>query len=172
MKKLRLLLFEDCNRKCAGCCNKDWNLKTLEVETDFTQYDTIMLTGGEPLLKPDVVLKTIKKIRKQNKRANIYMYTAMVDNPKLIAKVLEKLDGITLTLHTHIDGRLLNNVNNELIKSKVMYKNKSLKLNIFSGVTVYFLDKIFWNDIKEHIEWIKDCPLPEGEVFKRLEESK
>jgi len=31
MKKLRLLLFPDCNRNCAGCCNNDWDLDLLPM---------------------------------------------------------------------------------------------------------------------------------------------
>jgi hypothetical protein len=96
----------------------------------------------------------------------------MVDKPEVAMKVLNKIDGMTLTLHTPEDGKLLINFNNALIRAKLLTKGKSLKLNIFSGVNVFYLDKIFWNVIKENITWIEDCPLPEGEVFKKLGEQK
>lgn len=49
MKKLRLLLHEECNRNCKGCCNKDWDLNALEIEDDFTDYDEILITGGRAI---------------------------------------------------------------------------------------------------------------------------
>ena len=60
MKKLRLLLFTDCNRNCEGCCNNDFDLNALKVETDFRQYDKIFLTGGEPMIAPAIVINTIE----------------------------------------------------------------------------------------------------------------
>ena len=40
-KKLRLLLFTNCNRGCEGCCNLDWDLASLPIVDDFSQYDEI-----------------------------------------------------------------------------------------------------------------------------------
>ena len=34
-EKLRLLLFEECDRDCPGCCNRDWDLRSLPVCRDF-----------------------------------------------------------------------------------------------------------------------------------------
>ena len=48
--KLRLLLLDDCNRNCPGCCNRDWDLQALPLCQDYTPYRLIMLTGGEPML--------------------------------------------------------------------------------------------------------------------------
>ena len=39
--KLRLILFEKCNRNCAGCCNKDANIPTLPVIDNYSYYDLI-----------------------------------------------------------------------------------------------------------------------------------
>ena len=50
--KLRLLLFEECNRSCPGCCNRDWDLQPLPVCYDLPPYRIILLTGGEPMLYP------------------------------------------------------------------------------------------------------------------------
>ena len=40
-KKLRLLVTENCNRNCEGCCNKDWDLSSLEVCTSYKGYDEV-----------------------------------------------------------------------------------------------------------------------------------
>ncbi|MBU1087771.1 MAG: hypothetical protein KKD05_09695, partial [Candidatus Omnitrophica bacterium] len=57
MKKLRLLLFTECNRNCNGCCNNDWDLKSLLNEHLFKEYSEILLTGGEPMLHPELILE-------------------------------------------------------------------------------------------------------------------
>jgi molybdenum cofactor biosynthesis enzyme MoaA len=82
MKKLRLVLFEQCNRRCKGCCNKDWNIKSLPVCTDYTGWDVIMLTGGEPMLMPGLVLLTIGFIRTRNPKAKVYVYTPRLTTPR------------------------------------------------------------------------------------------
>ena len=100
---LRLILFEDCNRKCPGCCNKDFDIKNLPVENNFSKYKTIILTGGEPMLYPHIVAKTITKIRQQNKTCKIIMYTAKPDIPAFFLAILVKLNGVTVTLHNQHD---------------------------------------------------------------------
>ena len=69
MRKLRLLFTKDCNRNCPGCCNKDWDLDSLPVCTDFTPYDLVMITGGEPMLYPERLLHLIRRIREENPKA-------------------------------------------------------------------------------------------------------
>ena len=46
------------------------------------------------------------------------------------------------------------------------YVKKSLRLKVFKGVDVSGIDLSLW-DVKDNIEWIKDCPLPEDEVLMR-----
>lgn len=65
MKKLRLLLFKECHRGCEGCCNKDWDLKSLLKADNFLPYDEILLTGGEPMLDPLLVIDAAERIRAQ-----------------------------------------------------------------------------------------------------------
>ena len=58
-EKLRLLLFEECDRDGPGCCNRDWDLRSLPVCRDFTPYQVIMLTGGEPMLHPEIIREAV-----------------------------------------------------------------------------------------------------------------
>lgn len=162
MKQLRLLLFENCNRNCKGCCNKDWDLKNLPIVKSFAEYNTIMLTGGEPMLNPNLIVQTCKKIIKES-LANIYLYTAKVNNINDVLFVLPYLDGLTVTLHEQKD------VSPFLILDSLLehyQQNISLRVNIFKNVKLPYT-KSKWK-IKDHIEWIKDCPLPENEIFMRL----
>lgn len=164
--KLRLLLTEDCNRACPGCCNKDWDLDKLPVCSDYKGYDMIMLTGGEPMLYPIKVLDAVKEIRLQTE-APIIVYTAYLDDPTTLYLMLKGgiIDGITLTLHTRKDKK----------KFKVLDKvigfpvGKMLRLNVFKGVGLNYMQiSPKWN-AKMDIVWLKDCPLPKDEVFMRYE---
>ncbi len=163
MKTLRLLLFDKCNRRCPKCCNKTFDTKNLPIVKSYKGYEEIILTGGEPMLYPGYVLNTILSIRNQNPTAKIIMYTAKTDDPFMLSIVLAKLDGITITIHddNDVDSFLQFNAGTRIV-------NKSLRLNIFKCIDfeTRFLNN--WS-IKENIEWLDDCPLPENEVFMRLD---
>jgi len=164
-KKLRLLLFSTCNRSCEGCCNKQWDLNELPVCTDFTGYDEIILTGGEPMLNPMLVEQTAKRVREDHQGA-LYMYTAKLDDISYLIRLLEDLDGLCVTLHEQEDVHVWQSFNHYLPASQ---RSKSLRLNVFDGIDLDGIDTTDWV-VKEGIEWIADCPLPPGEVFMRLGE--
>ena len=162
--KLRLLLFEECDRSCAGCCNRQWALESLPGCAEWDGYEEIILTGGEPMLRPDYVKGVIDAIRVQVDTP-IYMYTAKTSNPLAVLEILEMIQGITVTLHEQTD------VGNfcwllACIK-RADVRDKSLRLNVFSGVNVNGFDLSGWK-VKDNIEWIPDCPLPKDEQFMRL----
>ncbi len=163
-KTLRLLLFEDCNRSCEGCCNKQWDLSKLPVVKDFTPYDEIILTGGEPMLHPEIVDTVSSFIRLINPTAKIILYTAMTTTFSTLIHTLKKIDGLTVTLHDQQDV-IPFLLFDDLIDDDLRY-SKSLRLNIFSGVHVMILPDM-WKE-KENIEWLENCPLPDNEVFMRL----
>jgi len=154
--KLRLLVTENCNRACEGCCNKQWDLGALPVCLDFAPYDTIMLTGGEPMLDTLKIRQVIARIRRQNADAQIYVYTAM---PRNLTALDDQIDGVTLTLHEQADVAEFWNIRKKL--------TGSLRLNVFDGVSLMGVNTDGW-DVREGIEWIENCPLPEDEVFMRL----
>lgn len=167
MEKLRLLLFEKCNRKCKGCFNNDYDLQNLPIETDFSQYKRIFITGGEPMLDPYKIMKAIKKIRSQNMFCGIYLYTAMVTNINFVMNVLRHLDGITVTLHDSSDVLPFRKFNHVLWGCNL--EDKSMRLNIFKSVKFNQFEIPYFWQVKSNIEWIKQCPLPPGEVFKKFE---
>ena len=159
--KLRLLMWEECNRSCKGCCNKDWQLEKIPVCHDFTGFDEIMLTGGEPMLYPNDIHRTIRSIRKTNRDGEIYVYTAKLDNIGDAIGVLCAADGMCVTLHEQRDVlKFLGFAN------ATQGIDRSLRVNVFKGVIMRIAPK-GW-DVKGEIEWIPNSPLPEGEVFMRL----
>ena len=159
--RLRLLVTEKCNRRCEGCCNKDWNLSALEKCKIFKGYDQIILTGGEPLLKPFNTLAIINRIKEQT-NVPIIVYTAKAG--KDLDILLNFIDGVTLTLHDQPDVRVFYQF---LERIENRYQDKSLRLNIFKGIE-YDENLIppYWK-IQSDMVWIKNCPLPDGEVFMR-----
>lgn len=166
MKILRLLLFEDCNRMCEGCCNKDFDLKNLPLIKDYSDYNEIILTGGEPMLKPELVIHTVQDIKaKRKEHVPVYVYTAKVDDIVAIFNVLEIADGITVTLHEQKDVNPFMLLNDLL--HFTLFEYKSLRLNIFEGIDLGKIDLRQWK-VKKNIKWIKDCPLPKNETLMRL----
>ena len=161
MKTLRLLLFAACDRACPGCCNNDWDLKALPVCDSFAGYDEIILTGGEPMLRQDLVYDVAVAAHAENPDARVYVYTAMPEG--LTDAVLSVVDGVTLTLHEQADVERFQNM---LVDMGSM-PDKSLRLNVFAEVDLVDTWLGEWQT-KSGIEWIEDCTLPEHESFMRL----
>ncbi len=167
MTKLRLLLFEDCNRACAGCCNKQWDLTQLPVANDLTGYELIMLTGGEPMLRPDLIEEAVVKIRMVDDTVPIVVYTAKVDDWDAVNRVIEIVDGLTLTLHAQPDVASFKTFLQDWDVYLSLLK-PSLRLNVFAGVDTSGIKIPASWQVKQGIEWIEDCPLPADEEFKRI----
>ena len=130
---------------------------------DFTPYDTIILTGGEPLLHTARLVRAIGEIRKKNPAAKIYIYTAAVKH-KGFHLILDLSDGMTLTLHDKEDLTDFYDLD-LLLNAFKLRKKKSLRLNVFSEVGRVKASDLWV--VKDNIEWIEDCPLPSNEVFMR-----
>jgi organic radical activating enzyme len=67
---------------------------TLEGLKDF---NTICLTGGEPMLYPDRLISIIKRLKVINPKAKIYLYTALYKSE--ITDILPLIDGLQFSLH-------------------------------------------------------------------------
>ena len=165
IKKLRLLLFEECNRNCEGCCNKDWDLKNLPIAPkSYYEFQQILLTGGEPLIKPEFTERVIREVINRT-HASVYLYTAKIDDIYLVKYLLRFLNGITVTLHDNNDASDFLKLCKNLFNNDI--RDKSLRVNIFKNVNVREEQIPFYWKVKSNIEWIKNCPLPEGEVFMK-----
>lgn len=161
MKKLRLLLFPNCNRSCPGCCNKDWDLKALPVIQDYHGWDLAMLTGGEPMLNPKLVIEVAARFPLETQTI---VYTAKVDDPDDVFAVLAAVDGMTITLHEPSD---VSSFWQFIDCCAEIGQFKSMRLNVFEGIEGDFSRLDNWK-VKTGIKWIKNCPLPADEVFLRL----
>jgi len=136
----------------------------------------IILTGGEPLLEPDFVIQVIDEIRAQNLSVPIILYTAKVDDLYAIRDILMHrrsegtgLNGLTVTIHEDKDRVSFNHFNfvlNSIRKQHGMFSKHTFRLNVFKGVKMNLLSTVGWT-VKSNITWIKNCPLPDNEVFMR-----
>jgi MoaA/NifB/PqqE/SkfB family radical SAM enzyme len=168
MRKARVLLWEQCNRNCEGCCNKDWDLAALpKVNMQaLGAYDEIILTGGEPMLHPITLLTISNGIRKKYPEKKLVLYTAKVDHI-LWRRIAVNFDGVTVTLHAQPDVYLF-----EAYAMLNTYPRVIDKwLNVFEEVhlTDFQIEKYQNNcwDVRTDYKWIKNCPLPTDEEFVR-----
>ena len=175
-RKLRLLVTTECPNKCPLCCNNQFDFDKLPRVKDF-DYDEIMITGGEPLLFASETSKLIDAIRIINPilypnevTPKIYVYTSMCDMYSILT--VFNADGIVVTPHSKkdVDNFILSN--DFLLHYSRFKKDKlSLRLNLFKDIKEMLpkdIDLSLWQ-VKD-MEWIKDCPVPQGESFRRLPE--
>lgn len=179
-KKLRLLVTMDCPNNCPLCCNNQFDIEKIPT-VDRWDYEEICITGGEPLYRnsSDVIeiAKTIRKIQAMmGVKSKIYLYTASVWPSFLIDVIREKcyddcqgkrlFDGIVFTPHNKKAIRALYSVTKAITERD---KDFSFRLNLFKNIE----EQINLEDIKEiwnikSMEWIENCPIPQGEDFRRL----
>ena len=129
----------------------------------YSNYEMIMITGGEPLLFPEKLKELINCIRRDTHRP-IYVYTAKMDDIQLFKNILYLTDGMTLTLHDAKDVKDFLALCEELYYLDI--GGKSMRLNVFNETEMReSLIPYYWD--YKYIDWIKDCPLPDGEDFRR-----
>ena len=159
LKELRLFMWANCHKACLQCCNQYWDLGALPDCDDYSPYDVISITGGEPLLYSRTVQNVIRQIRKTSK-AEIYVYTAKVDFLIDVLPVVHAADGLTVTLHDPEDAapflRLADTISGI---------DRSLRVNIFKGVDVP--DIVTGWKIKRDKVYVANAPLPVSETLMR-----
>ena len=181
MRKLRLLVTKICTRNCVGCSNNDikpfGTINIFELLQNIKEgaYTQIMITGGEPLLFPDLLLTyltTLQSAKGEEKQRcgfpALILYASWLpkhlDNDYLVS-IFSQLNGITFTMHDEDGLKDFKRLND--ILCMMHYKPSSMRLNVFCDVKLPPITLHGWN--VKFIEWIKDCPLPEGEEFLQLD---
>ena len=134
--KARILITEDCNRKCAGCCNTYSNImghaKYIDNLMDLPQeLGEIMITGGEPMLNPERTQRIAAELREGHPSSNLYLYSALYhDN---LENIIPMLDGFHYTIHEgarESDLVLLDSLQGLLGRRKEDWSDKSFRLYV------------------------------------------
>ena len=171
---LRLLVTKKCNRGCAKCVNKQFNFNDIPVAEDYHLrfYDTIILTGGEPMYFFDRLLQFFYNVRGLNPSCKLFMYTAHLTFKTGVCSLLHGLDGLTVTLHSNED--IKNFMELAWMINYLGINNKSLRLNVFEEVTQFNPNRVFCDlgkwDIRMGIKWLDPCPMPKNEDFMQWKE--
>lgn len=179
-KKLRLLVTTKCHNDCPMCCNKQFDFDTLPI-VDRWDYEEIMITGGEPLSsvkKTRYLVRLIESIKVIQQAQGLpiskfYVYTA-THHTHLLQKIIESVDGIVYTPHNTAELTILFDITRYWrVYRRSTIRDKSLRLNIFPEIkeklvsmSMESLIEYMWN-IKD-IEWVENCPIPEGEDFRKI----
>ena len=191
-KRCRLLLTAKCPNNCPLCCNKQFDLLKEVPIIDRWNYDEFILTGGEPLYPSTENLCNFLDLFEKfqdfmGRKPLIYLYTSIC-HPARWNDIICKLDGITYTVHTPGNAQelmqlihVINNVDNgyeSIFPNLSCIASKSLWLNLFPEGTKYIEAELAkypytWDDISKvfrikQMEWKENCPVPEGEDFRRI----
>lgn len=170
-ERLFLLLWEQCNRKCSYCCNEQNSVGNVPICTDVSGYDSIVFTGGEPMLYPDRLKAAIDHVAfNATEQTKFYMYTAMTHRPADLIDIIDQyLDGCTITLHEQDDlpsFTYLYNKGREL----GLWEHKSMRLKLMDGVDITTRGGGFEGfEIIGPVVPLPDCPMPDGADFLRYD---
>ena len=182
-KKLRLLVTAKCHNKCPMYCNNQFDFEKIPV-VDRLDYDEISITGGEPLLpgssqKTTWLVEGIKAAQYAMgfPESKFYLYTAFFDFD-ILRDCSYEFDGICLTPHKKVDIEEFISTNAKMLDLKSNHcvdwnfdPDCSLRLNLFADMKALLpkdIDLSMWK-VKD-MEWVKDCPVPDGEDFRRIKE--
>ena len=173
MKRLRLLVTRDCQRSCKGCCND--SVGDVPVWDGSADYDEIMITGGEPLLFVEE-LRVLWFALRARTNAKLYLYTALVGEKDALdaLELIKIFDGVTITLHTEEDIELWL----VFYEPHIRYMDLSVRLKVKKAALMESGSSFYSAHLKKRqeqyslsiVDFVKDCPVSEGEVFMRLDE--
>lgn len=144
MKDAYLLITNDCNNDCCFCSvpkgKKYLTFQEIKKKVDFyiaEQFDQFTLTGGEPLLHPEL-FSAIKYIKSKNKDCRVVTNGTNLDANAISKLVRLKLDDVIVSLHT-LDAAKAKEISNndEYDLGKVLKNIKAIhRSSIFLNINI------------------------------------
>lgn len=160
---LRLILFTDCNFHCSYCCNENQavNSKFQRMRLsniNFSDYQNICITGGEPFLNLNLVLKVLKKIPVDK---SVFIYsngTLITDYALSFLKLFKNIRAFNIGLH-HLNQ--IRHVNRHIeMHFPVRYMIQDIRLQEFIEAHP---DRLNHHNTKT---WVLDsCEMPNEDWF-------
>ena len=167
MNKARVLITRECLKDCQGCCN-NYNqiMKGAQYINHINELpfdlDEILITGGEPLLRPSRTFRIVKTLAANYPDSKLYLYSAFY-SPALEV-MIPYLNGLHYTIHkneTAWDIELFNALQDLLTRYKRKWAKKSFRLYIENGVKIVFRIKAYsWSNIRI-TKWLTEKELLE-----------
>lgn len=166
----RLIVTEQCNRRCWYCCNKQEHIqkamRPVTMDMIVGKYTHYIITGGEPLMTNtyddtfSVICRLVESLTPQGKLPWIGVYTA--NATVFMPEILNLIDGITYSLHGNPDSHDIEMFHRFQKLLEFDFK-VSAWLNIERGFNALLrLRPSLWDRI-ETFEPLDPCPIPEGE---------
>lgn len=150
-----------CNLKCHHCYNSSGDFGRFDIKDDAWlsffeklnesySFPTVNITGGEPMLRKDLLLKVLNIFSNKNPYTRIrimtngyYLDKTFLEYLSLINNPIEfqiSLDGADKAEHQAV--RIVRNSWEKAINSCIMVVNSGYKLQIASTITTSNYDKI------------------------------
>lgn len=158
---VRLLVNRECMYQCFFCheegvkrtCKEKLSVDDiLFLQSVFYKYfniDRIRLSGGEPLLRKDII-EIVKRLKEQNARVFMTTNGALLEQKKEICQYLEKMN---LSVHSLEKDSYKKITNSSVDVDEILEKIKEIKMNcpqLLITIDVTLLKDI--NTNKEEIE--------------------
>lgn len=175
-KIARVIVTQRCPRKCPGCCNEQFEfdgdveeLTSADAWSRLTAYNTVVLSGGEPLLVSKELRKFITECPQEKKFVLYTAYSTLVPEQKMVS-LLSLLCGITYTIHYETWQKDLK----ELATIQVLLRNRRSAESAFdarlsvddriSHAVFSHIDTNCWSSVKT-FKWLKpeECSIPDSE---------
>lgn len=136
-----------CNMKCSHCCSGSGydyidelstdDLKNIIIKLSEINPDSIDITGGEPLLRNDI-LQVLEFARKNYNGKILLSTNGTLINEKNIKKICENVDHISISLDGY-DEESTKLIRGENIFKKVISTVNKLKENEFKSISLSML---------------------------------
>jgi pyruvate-formate lyase-activating enzyme len=153
--KARVLITEDCNRGCSGCCNTYSRIMSSAQYIDNLgdlpqELGEIMITGGEPILYPEKTQRITEELRGRYPSSKLYLYSALYhDN---LENIIPILDGFHYTIHEGAKERdlvLLDKLQGLLQRHQEVWSDKSFRLYVDDKVNLAVrIVPSVWNQVR------------------------
>lgn len=165
-----------CNNNCSHCVVTNPNVKneylltTQEImriidEIDLIGYKEVIITGGEPLLRTDII-EIIKYIYEKNLKINIMTNGTLLDETIIEKlKIYNKLLSVTVSLYGYNEESYYNFTKNKIGFNDVIRGLSLLKINKIK----YKINVILIREIIDNFESLKNI-LFENKLISVLEE--
>lgn len=162
-KMLSIKLLSACNAHCSFCVDdrgrveESINIDTIALNANnLHEYQTVIITGGEPFLVFDKVIDLIKKLRNNKERIVLNTNGSLITKDK-VKKLNGLIDELQISIHhydekrnSYVFGR---NISFESIKESVL--NKHFVLSINSTFNQGYTQEEKPNAVNEMIDLVK-----------------